>query len=449
MAIGRAPDAASSDVDVLPLAGLAFATSYRVRTTSGLKDIFGRSLDDPKVLELPETPPVIAPGDIGASSFEYERRFPIVYDSAIAAGDDANGLFPGGQPMGFQGQYTDPVLGFLLTPNRVYDARKGSWLSQDPLGDRDSANLYGFVGARPHEKTDPLGLAAAGGDTIDPDYADAARPFVEARARESQAMRTVGRLAGGISTGLDIATDFGPGIGLVKIPIAFFEAYEKGGRGAVTRMGATVGVVSAVAILSSRLSRLKNLGAKAMNEVDEVVLASERTAAARLTADSEARAEGTVNKILRDSGQPEIGRAVNRYLPGSAYGGEGLPTITSGWLRGSEGNAGLVPRKVADCLRGRQFRDFDEFRATFWQTVGEDSELASGFSKSNVTRMKSGKAPIAAASQWSGEKGSYILHHRTPIGREGGVYDLDNILIVTPRYHDEVLAPSYHFAGGR
>jgi hypothetical protein len=33
------------------------------------------------------------------------------------------------------------------------------WLSQDPLGDVDSPNLYGFVGARPHEKTDPLGLA--------------------------------------------------------------------------------------------------------------------------------------------------------------------------------------------------------------------------------------------------------------------------------------------------
>ena len=32
------------------------------------------------------------------------------------------------------------------------------WLSQDPMEDRDSPNLYGFVGARPHEKTDPLGL---------------------------------------------------------------------------------------------------------------------------------------------------------------------------------------------------------------------------------------------------------------------------------------------------
>jgi hypothetical protein len=34
----------------------------------------------------------------------------------------------------------------------------GIWLSQDPLGDVDSPNLYGFVGARPHEMTDPLGL---------------------------------------------------------------------------------------------------------------------------------------------------------------------------------------------------------------------------------------------------------------------------------------------------
>jgi hypothetical protein len=46
------------------------------------------------------------------------------------------------------------------------------WLSQDPMGDRDSVNLYGFVGMRPHEATDPLGLAL--GDWWDPrTYADA------------------------------------------------------------------------------------------------------------------------------------------------------------------------------------------------------------------------------------------------------------------------------------
>jgi len=34
------------------------------------------------------------------------------------------------------------------------------WLSQDPMEDRDSPNLYGFVGGRPHEATDPMGTCA-------------------------------------------------------------------------------------------------------------------------------------------------------------------------------------------------------------------------------------------------------------------------------------------------
>jgi RHS repeat-associated protein len=48
-------------------------------------------------------------------------------------------------------------LGFLR--GYAYDPRNASWLSEDPLGPVDSPNLYGYVGLRPHEKTDPLGLA--------------------------------------------------------------------------------------------------------------------------------------------------------------------------------------------------------------------------------------------------------------------------------------------------
>jgi RHS repeat-associated protein len=47
-------------------------------------------------------------------------------------------------------------LGFLR--GYAYDPRNASWLSEDPLGPVDSPNLYGYVGLRPHEKTDPLGL---------------------------------------------------------------------------------------------------------------------------------------------------------------------------------------------------------------------------------------------------------------------------------------------------
>jgi hypothetical protein len=46
----------------------------------------------------------------------------------------------------------------LYLRNRWYDPGSGMWLSQDPMGDKDSPNLYGFVGGRPQEKTDPLGL---------------------------------------------------------------------------------------------------------------------------------------------------------------------------------------------------------------------------------------------------------------------------------------------------
>ncbi|WP_439332259.1 HNH endonuclease signature motif containing protein [Pantoea cypripedii] len=49
------------------------------------------------------------------------------------------------------------------------------------------------------------------------------------------------------------------------------------------------------------------------------------------------------------------------------------------------------------------------------------------------------------ASTWTGNNRSYVLHHRTPIQHGGGVYDVDNILIVTPKYHLDVLDRAYHF----
>ena len=42
----------------------------------------------------------------------------------------------------------------------------------------------------------------------------------------------------------------------------------------------------------------------------------------------------------------------------------------------------------------------------------------------------------------------YELHHVHPRSRGGAAYDLDNIVIVTPRHHAEVLGKSYHYGGG-
>ncbi len=154
-AVGRGSTATNAHVDVLPLAGFELGKSYRVRVTSGLHDVGGRALSDARVLEF-TLPDPVPPENVGTINFEYERSFPVNYDSYFASGTDA-GLFPGGQPMVFQGAWTDPITGLQYKRERFYDPRNASWLSQDPMGDRDSANLYGFVAGRPHEFTDPMG----------------------------------------------------------------------------------------------------------------------------------------------------------------------------------------------------------------------------------------------------------------------------------------------------
>lgn len=57
---------------------------------------------------------------------------------------------------------------------------------------------------------------------------------------------------------------------------------------------------------------------------------------------------------------------------------------------------------------------------------------------------KYGKAPVAEMNQWNRDISSYSLHHVVPIQRGGNVYDLENLYVVTPKYHEEILTPSYH-----
>ncbi|WP_282703614.1 RHS repeat-associated core domain-containing protein, partial [Streptomyces sp. CC219B] len=134
-----------------------------------------------------------------------------------------------------------------------------------------------------------------------------------------------------------------------------------------------------------------------------------------------------------------------RNSPGMVTGGTLLPDVSAKWLRGSHGNAGRIPGQVARKLQGQEFKDFGAFRSAFWEAVADTPELASQFNAGNRALMKNGNAPKVSGLQ-KGANGSdtYQLHHAVPIQRGGGVYDLDNIVVVTPRYHDDVLDPSYH-----
>jgi len=133
-----------------------------------------------------------------------------------------------------------------------------------------------------------------------------------------------------------------------------------------------------------------------------------------------------------------------RRLPGVV---KGVGKVIQGdrWLRGSHGNAGFVPSQIAQRLAGRQFKNFDAFRKAFWEEVAADANLSKGFTFDDLVAMRNGNAPAVDARQALGGRATYELHHAKPIQHGGEVYDVDNIVVVTPRYHKEVLEPAYHY----
>ena len=50
---------------------------------------------------------------------------------------------------------TSPAFGF-------YNPKVGRWMTRDPIGENDSANLYQFVGNNPVKNIDPLGMYTLG-----------------------------------------------------------------------------------------------------------------------------------------------------------------------------------------------------------------------------------------------------------------------------------------------
>ena len=135
-----------------------------------------------------------------------------------------------------------------------------------------------------------------------------------------------------------------------------------------------------------------------------------------------------------------------RKLAGNALGNG--KQINGKWLRGTHRNAGLFPKSITDKLKGRSFNNFGEFRKAFWKEVANEPNLSKQFTPDNINRMKKGAAPQADPEQWLGKTKSYILHHKTPINQGGKVYDADNLYIVTPKYHKEILNPAYHYGYG-
>lgn len=147
-------------------------------------------------------------------------------------------------------------------------------------------------------------------------------------------------------------------------------------------------------------------------------------------------AEDCILVFPADTGLKSLYVVYSRQTPGIVTGvGEDVSGI---WLAGADSDVGVpIPTDVANSLRGREFKNFDSFRATFWKTVAE-STSGGELIEQNVGRMRKGKAPRVRKGDRVGGRKSYEIHHLEKISKGGGVYDLDNLRVNTPRNHIDI-----------
>jgi hypothetical protein len=127
-----------------------------------------------------------------------------------------------------------------------------------------------------------------------------------------------------------------------------------------------------------------------------------------------------------------------RGQPGEAIGGEKLKPITGKWF--PDGRVGLFPGQIAKKMKGIHFKNFAEFREMFWMLVSKDPHLNQGWIPENLRRMARGQPPFASNAErvGGGSNRVYQLNHKQAIKNAGGVYDMDNIEIVTPLFHQHI-----------
>jgi hypothetical protein len=140
-------------------------------------------------------------------------------------------------------------------------------------------------------------------------------------------------------------------------------------------------------------------------------------------ADSELPSPGVMFKDRRDD-------------PGFASG-FGQPVLGT-WLGEATRGAGApIPSHIADQLRGQEFSNFHRFREALWKTVAADPELSKQFSKSNLKQLQDGKSPFPLPADQVGGRVKLELHHKQAVAAGGAVYDMENLVVMTPKQHVE------------
>jgi len=122
-----------------------------------------------------------------------------------------------------------------------------------------------------------------------------------------------------------------------------------------------------------------------------------------------------------------------RGLPGAVHG-DGQPA-NEDWLDSCDISGSPIPEQVAAGLRGQHFATFDKFRAALWEEVSKHPELIEKFESSNKAEIQCKRSPFVRMSGQVGGRRRLEIHHIELVSEGGQVYDVDNMLIMTPRLH--------------
>ena len=101
----------------------------------------------------------------------------------------------------------------------------------------------------------------------------------------------------------------------------------------------------------------------------------------------------------------------------------------------NEGQGQYIPTKIADALRGKEFKRFSDLQTAIWKEVAKHPELFEQFNSLNKTQIQKGNAPICPHDCRKGGRMRYEIHHIDQIQHGGEVYHIDNLRINTAKNH--------------